>query len=1035
MYDTLWVRKDVEFMSVHLHARSAYSLLDSTMSVQRLVKRAHDLGFKSIALTDECCMHGAMEFYHLCQKEGIHPIFGLECSFEWKQLSVSCVLLAQDDEGFHNCIKASSILMASSNKVLTFEQFLVLKKHCFVILFAEGGVFETALNLNDKNQVNELMVHLKEDVGEFRIGLSYQDFPYWKLRNQLIKQCALSHGVRTVALSKIYYAEEADEPVYRVMRGIRLGKTLSDATLTSMIGRWMRTPSEMEQLYEASDLAETEFIASKCHVNPYSLKASLPHFPTPNGISSKEYLTSLCVAGLKKRFAGKKVTEEYIKRLRYELDVILSMKFEDYFLIVWDFIRFARKQGIYVGPGRGSAAGSLVAYSLGITHIDPLKHDLLFERFLNPERISMPDIDTDFPDDRRDEVIDYVMNKYGQDHVAHICTFGTLGAKQVLRDVGRVMEIPVREIDILTKSIPNSLKMTLERAKQESVRFSSIIDSNPKYVKLYETARRIEGLPRHVSTHAAGVVLSSLPLSEVIPCMEIEEGVVSTQYTMEYMESLGLIKMDFLGLRNLTIIDEIVQQLKKHRPDFDIMKIPLDDAKTFDCIKRVDTMGIFQLESDGMKNLIKKMQPDCFDDIVATIALFRPGPMDNIPLYLENKTHPEKIKMLHPVLEPILNSTYGVMIYQEQIMSVAQVMAGFSLGKADILRKAMSKKKMAELEGLKNDFISGCLKNGYDERLAHEVYDLILKFANYGFNKAHSVAYGLIAYQMAYLKANAPLEFFCSLLNSVIGSETKTAQYIDECRRRGVQILPPSVNMSSARFQLEKDAIRFPLSAISSIGSVGVREIMAAKEAGKGFADFYDCIAKLSIRKVNRKMMEALIDAGAMDEFKMNRKSMRASLDDALSYANLVKVESGDQITINLDLVSKPIPVSASENMLERSEAEKAVLGFYLSSHPILSIKRKLQIHTENLSILSEKMGMIQGFAIISKVRQHKTKKGDLMAFVTLSDESGTMDMAVMPRQYARFSPLLERNVYVLFEAKKDRADSCIAQSLKKIEF
>ncbi|MBQ7889204.1 MAG: DNA polymerase III subunit alpha [Erysipelotrichaceae bacterium] len=1021
-------------MTVHLHTRSAYSLLDSTMSVAQIVKRARSLGYRSIALTDENCMHGAMEFYHLCQKEGMHPIFGLECAFVWHQQKVNCVLIAQNEEGYHNCIKASSILMCSNEKVLTFEQFLLLKKNCFVILFAEGGIFENALNLNDESQILVMIDELKHDLSDFRIGLSYQDFPYWKVRNQMIKRCAQQLHIRTVALSKVYYAEKSDESLYRVVRGIRLQKTLNDTTLTTHLGRYMRSPSEMEELYDPDDLMETEKIASQCHVNITSLKASLPVYPCPQNLSSKDYLTSLCVAGLKKRFALKRVPQEYVKRLRYELDVILSMKFEDYFLIVWDFIRFARKQGIYVGPGRGSAAGSLVAYSLGITHIDPIQHDLLFERFLNPERVSMPDIDTDFPDDRRDEVIDYVISKYGQDHVAHICTFGTLGAKQVLRDVGRVMDIPVREIDILTKAVPNALKMTLERAMKESSRFSAIVHSEPKFMKLYEVACRLEGLPRHVSTHAAGVVLSSLPLSEIIPTMSLEEGVVSTQYTMEYMEELGLIKMDFLGLRNLTIIDEIVQQLKKHRPDFDIMKIPLDDARTFDCIKNVDTMGVFQLESDGMKSLVKKMQPSCFDDIVATIALFRPGPMDNIPLYLENKNHPEKIQMLHPVLQPILKSTYGVMIYQEQIMSAAQVMAGFSLGKADILRKAMSKKKMAELEGLKNDFIQGCLQNGYDYQLSHDVYELILKFANYGFNKAHSVAYGLIAYQMAYLKANAPLEFFTSLLNSVIGSENKTAQYIDECRRRHVTILGPSINHSSSRYLMEQDAIRFPLSAINGIGSVGVREILEARYQNGRFEDFYDCIAKLSTRKVNRKMIEALIDSGAMDEFRMNRKSMKASLEEALNYANLVKVELGDQVHINLNLVSKPVPTSLSENMLEKAEAERNVLGFYLSSHPILMVKNAKQIRCENLAILAQKMGLINGFAVISRVRQHKTKKGEVMAFVTLTDESASLDMAVMPRQFARYQDLLVKNNYLLFEAKKDRPDSCILQSCRKIE-
>ena len=448
-------------MSVHLHVRSAFSLLDSTMSVEQIVKRARALGYRSVALTDLNCMHGAMDFYHICKKEGIHPVFGLECCFEWKNTQVSCVLLAKNDAGFHHLIKASSILMSKSNRILTFEQFLLLRQECFAILFSEGGVFENALNLMDQHAVMELLEELKHDLSEFYVGLSYQDFPYWKVRNQMIKNCALQFDVKTVALSKIMYAEENDEELYRIVKGIRLQKTLKESSLTSVLGRWMRSPMEMANLYDADDLKETEIIVSQCHVDVCSIRASLPKYPCPDHLSSKDYLTSLCVAGLKKRFQGKMVEKKYIQRLRYELDVILSMKFEDYFLIVWDFIRYARKQSIHVGPGRGSAAGSLVAYTLGITQIDPLKYDLMFERFLNPERVSMPDIDVDFPDDRRDEVIEYVSSKYGKDHVAHICTFGTLGAKQVLRDVGRVMDIPVREIDLLCKAVPSSVKMNL----------------------------------------------------------------------------------------------------------------------------------------------------------------------------------------------------------------------------------------------------------------------------------------------------------------------------------------------------------------------------------------------------------------------------------------------------------------------------------------------------------------------------------------------------------------------------------------------
>ena len=589
--------------------------------------------------------------------------------------------------------------------------------------------------------------------------------------------------------------------------------------------RYFRSKEEMVELYDEDDLAASDKIAQMCHVEMKFPKAILPKFKNRYGMSSEEFLRRLCHKGLEKRMQYQKIPSVYEQRLRYELDVIISMGYADYFLIVWDFIRFAKTQDIYIGPGRGSAAGSLVAYCLGITHADPIRYHLLFERFLNPERVSMPDIDTDFPDDRRDEVIAYVHDLYGEHHVSHIITFNTLAAKQVLRDVGKAMQVAPRQIDLLCKLVPNRPKVTLQDAYQERVKFKQMINSGEQMRKLFAIALQLEGLPRHSSLHAAGIILSNEDISNVCPLIDVDEGMCATQFTMEYLEELGLIKMDFLGLRNLTIIDEIVHQINAKEKRLDIMHIPLDDAKTYQLIRSVDTVGVFQLESEGMKNLIRKMKPTCFEDIVATVALFRPGPMENIPRYLECRTHPEKVDYLHPDLKSILENTYGVMIYQEQVMQIAQTMAGFSLGKADNLRKAISKKKGKELQSLREDFVEGAKQKGYEESLAIRVYELIMKFANYGFNRSHSVAYGMIAYQMAYLKANAPLYFFTALLNSVIGSETKTSEYVFEARKRHIEILLPSVNQSSNQYEIEGNALRFPLVGIKGIGNAVSNEM------------------------------------------------------------------------------------------------------------------------------------------------------------------------------------------------------------------
>lgn len=1017
---------------IHLHARSSYTLLDSALTINQLIQRSKELNFSTVALTDKNVMFGSMEFIKACEKQNIKPIIGLEVTCYIQEEPVDFLMLARNNRGLQNLIKCSSFVSDSKNQ-LQLNQLIDYAQDNILIVYGEGGYLEQALMDGNKEECIRRMKLALTQFEQVYFALSMNDASFWKIKNQLLKQCSQELGAKTVALSKIYYEHEKDAYLYKVVSGIRLAKTIDDHSLPAIQGRFLRSTAEMSQFYDQEDLDCTDEIGAKCNIDVTEFKTALPKFICPEHVTAGQYLTQLCIAGLKKR-CNDQVSKEYANRLRYELDIIISMHFEDYFLIVWDFILFAKKQGIYVGPGRGSAAGSLVSYCLGITHVDPIKYNLLFERFLNPERISMPDIDTDFPDNRRDEVIDYVYKTYGKEHIAHIVTFGTLGAKQVLRDVGRVLDIPLREIDLLCKAVPFAPKMTLTRAYQESMYLRQMIDADKRYTDLFKVALKLEGLPRHTSTHAAGIVMSQLPLNNVIPTIQIEQDMVSTQYTMEYLEEMGLIKMDFLGLRNLTIIDDVVQMIQQDNPDFAILHLPLDDSKTFELIRKVDTMGVFQLESDGMKNLIRKMQPTVFEDVVATIALFRPGPMENIPLYLEAKKNPQSVTYLHPNLEPILKDTYGIMIYQEQTMQVAQVMAGFSLGKADILRKAMSKKKASDLAMLEQDFIAGCLKNGYSDELAHQLFELIAKFAGYGFNKSHSVAYGLIAYQLAYLKANYPLEFYCCLLNSVIGAESKTAEYLDECRRKAIVILPPSINKSSTQYTIEGQAIRFPLLAIKNVGVSAVEDIIDERYKAGEYLDFHDFVARILTRKVNRKMIESLIDAGALDEYKINRKSLIASVEDALRYADLVRIDVGNQSRIDLGLVSKPVLYQIKENALERSEREKAVLGFYLGSHPILEIKKKMNDKFEPIVTLKQRQGFVKGFCGINKVHQHRTKKGDLMAFVNGYDETSDIDLVIMPNVYQRVQPILVKGHYIFFEGKMDEKGSCLANKIQLFE-
>jgi DNA polymerase-3 subunit alpha len=1018
-------------MTVHLFVRSSFTLLSSTIRINALTARAKELGYSSIALTDHNVMHGAAAFSHACEKDGIHPIYGLEADCLYHEATVPFLLLAKDNIGYSNLMRLSSLICGEARQC-TPEQLTQYAGHCFLIAYGEGGWFDSELIADQREEVRRKLEIMKQELPAFDVALSYNDASLWKMKNAALKRICATLGIRTVALNKIYYLKESDAEAYRAVCAIRQNRLIADQNLPRVSGRSLLSPAEMQTLYEPDDLARTDEIAAGCQADLKLPKTSLPAFPTPAPLTSAQYLTQLCLAGLSKRRKGRP-EENYLSRLKYELDVIIRMHFEDYFLIVYDFIRAARNEGIYMGPGRGSAAGSLVAYSLGITQVDPIRYSLLFERFLNPERVSMPDIDTDIPDNRRQEVIGYVCRTYGLDHVAGIVTFGTLGAKQVIHDVGKAMNLNSRDVDMLTRMIPNTPKITLQDAMRQNARLRQVVNAEVRYQKLFAMAQQLEGLPRNTSIHAGGVIMSRLSLQEVVPTMDLETetGMRTSQFTMEYLEERGLIKMDFLGLRNLSIIDEIVHKIQAVHPEFRIMSIPLDDRRTYEVFQRVDTVGIFQFESSGMKNLLRRMKPDRFEDIVAALALFRPGPMENIPTYIANKADPSKIRYPARELEPVLKETYGVMIYQEQVMMTARIAAGFSLARADVLRRAISKKKAKELEGLKEEFLKGCRRNGYTEETAAALFGVIEKFAGYGFNKSHAVAYGLVAYQLAFLKANAPLDFYSSLLDSVVGDDEKTSQYIDECRRRGINVLYPDVCSSKDNYAMEDNAIRLPLCAVKGIGREAASRLIQERDASGIYQDFFDFVARTSLLGLNRKMLSSLIDAGALDCFHENRSTLKGSIEDALSYAELIRVDQGGMIQINLGLVSKPVMIRMKDVAEEKSENEKNALGFCLGPHPIIAIRKNQNIHLPSLITLRDTPGPADGFALIQSVHQHRTKKGDMMAFVKVADETAELEMAVMPKLFAAVSAELIKGKYCLFHGKIQNDGSCLADSIR----
>ncbi|MDG5471055.1 DNA polymerase III subunit alpha [Jeotgalibacillus sp. ET6] len=1023
---------------VHLQVTSSFDLLSSPITLSALIQKAKSDRASAIALTDRNVMYGTVPFYRECIKENIKPIIGLTADIwiDEDERAYPLVLLAENQTGYQHLIKISSVLQTGHERGIPLKWLSSYSAGLIALTPGSEGEIETFLLEEDIEKAAQRARIYRDIFGEDSFYFSVQDHGLAKDRQLIEELSALGKKLEIplAAAADVRYLEKEDAFSYEVITAIRDGLKIEESKLEGNYAFTMK--NQMKELF--SDLPEalehTLEIAERCNIKIDFSKSYLPRYPVPNDVTAKEVLSHLCMEGLKNR---KTISPVYEERLEYELSVIDRMSFNDYFLIVWDFMKFAREKKILTGPGRGSAAGSLVAYALFITHVDPIEHDLLFERFLNPERISMPDIDIDFPDHRRDEVIQYVAEKYGSKHVAQISTFGTLSAKAVARDTARVFGFTSGEMEVISKAIPSRLGIVLHEAYEESAPLRQFADQSSRHQQWFESATKLEGLPRHTSTHAAGVVISDRPLADIVPLQHGQEYVHLTQWPMDLLEDIGLLKMDFLGLRNLTLLEKITQSIvQNENKQFRLDDIPTKDQATFDLLSRGWTVGIFQLESDGMKNVLRSLRPSSFNDIVAVNALYRPGPMDHIPSFIKRKHKEEPVRYAHPDLTKILAPTYGIIVYQEQIMQIAAEMAGFSLGQADMLRRAVSKKKKEDLDRERERFVKGSTGRGYDEQTAQQIYDLIVQFANYGFNKSHAVAYSLIGYQLAYLKAHYPTHFMASLMTSVTGNEDKMRLYIRECERLKIPVLPPSVQKSQRYFAVEKEGIRFSISAIKGIGKGAAIDLVQTREQ-KPYKDLFDLCVRMPSKSVNRKILESLVFSGAFDEFGKDRSTILASIDVAIEHASLMKSEDGglfeDEFSISPKYIEKsPMPAE------EKLSFEKEVLGLYLSAHPVSSIQPKLdQLGALSIDEINRSSKAFLVGGLITDIRMIRTKKGDAMAFLVLSDASGDVDAVAFPDTYRHAASLLKQGILVIAKGKADERNGklqVILQEVKRAE-
>ena len=1054
----------------HLHVHTEFSLLDGSNKIKECVSRVKELGMNSVAITDHGVMFGVIDFYRAAKAAGIKPILGCEVyvapgsRFDKEAVGNNddryyhLVLLAENETGYYNLMKIVSRGFTEGYYYKPRVDMELLEQyHEGIIALSACLAGEVQKNIlrGMYGEAKAAACRYKDIFGEGNFFLELQDhgMEEQKLVNQSLLRMSQETGIELVATNDIHYTYADDVKPHDILLCIQTGKKLADEDRMRYEGGqyYIKSEEEMRKLfpYAQEAIDNTQKIADRCNVEIVFGEKKLPKYDVPDGFTSWEYLNKLCYEGLERRYPGD--NPKIRERLEYELSVIKRMGYVDYFLIVWDFIKYARDHGISVGPGRGSAAGSIVSYCLGITSIDPLRYQLLFERFLNPERVSMPDIDVDFCFERRQEVIDYVVRKYGTDRVVQIVTFGTMAARGVIRDVGRVMDLPYAFVDGIAKMIPKELNITLGKALQSSPDFKKAYDNDPQVKELIDMSMRLEGLPRHTSMHAAGVVISQKAVEEYVPLSVGSDGSVVTQFTMTTLEELGLLKMDFLGLRTLTVIQDAVRLAEKSSgKEIDINAIDYNDKKVLDYIGSGETDGIFQLESGGMKGFMKELKPQNLEDIIAGISLYRPGPMDFIPQYIKGKNHPEAITYDCPQLEPILAPTYGCIVYQEQVMQIVRDLAGFTLGRSDLLRRAMSKKKgdvmqkerQAFVYGDEEGGVPGCIANGIDEKTANKIYDEMIDFAKYAFNKSHAAAYAVVSYQTAWLKYYYPVEFMAALMTSMIDNPPKVAEYIYSCRQMGIEILPPDINEGVGNFSVQDGKIRYGLAAIKSIGRPVIESIVRERDERGKFKTLKDFIERLSGKEVNKRTIESFIKSGAFDGLGGTRKQFMIIYVQIVDQVNQErKYSMAGQLSL-FDMVDDdqkaefdiPLPKVGEYEKETRLAFEKEVLGVYLTGHPMEEYEEKWRKSISKTTLdfqLDKETGaakvhdgakeIIGGIIATLAIKYTKTNK--TMAILTLEDLLGTVEVVVFPRDYEKYKEYLQEENKVFIRGRVSEED------------
>ena len=1053
----------------HLHVHTEYSLLDGSNKIKEYVDRVKELGMDSAAITDHGVMYGVIDFYRAARAAGINPILGCEVyvapgsRFDRETGSgedryYHLVLLAENNQGYSNLMKIVSKGFVEGFYYKPRVDLQLLEKyHEGIIALSACLAGEVARFLTRGMYEDAKAAALRyQDIfgkGNFFLELQDHGIPEQQNVNQQLLKMHRETGIDLVATNDVHYTLAEDAQPHDVLLCLQTGKKLADQDRMRYEGGqyYVKSPEEMERLfpYATEALENTHKIAQRCHVEIEFGVTKLPKFGVPDGYTSWEYLNELCFKGLEERYQP--VTEELKERLNYELTTIRNMGYVDYFLIVWDFIKYARDHDIMVGPGRGSAAGSLVAYTLGITQLDPIRYDLLFERFLNPERVSMPDIDVDFCFERRQEVIDYVRRKYGDDCVVQIVTFGTLAARGVIRDVGRVMDLPYAQVDTIAKMIPQELNITIDKALQMNPEFKKVYEEDKEIHELIDTAKRLEGLPRHTSMHAAGVVISQKDVSEYVPLSRASDGSIVTQFTMTTLEELGLLKMDFLGLRTLTVIQNAVHLVEQDTGvKLDMQHIDYNDKKVLDSLGKGHSDGVFQLESAGMKNFMKELKPQSLEDVIAGISLYRPGPMDFIPQYIRGKNRPDTIKYDCPQLEPILKPTYGCIVYQEQVMQIVRDLAGYTLGRSDLLRRAMSKKKGDVMQKERQNFVygnpdegvPGCIANGIDEKTANKIYDEMIDFAKYAFNKSHAAAYAVVSYQTAWLKYYYPVEFMAALMTSVIDNPGKVSEYIYSCRQMGIKILPPDINKGEGSFSVDSGNIRYGLAAIKSIGKPVIESIIKERKNGGPFSNLKDFIERLSGKEVNKRTIESFIKSGAFDSLGGTRKQFMVVYVQILDQVNRERKYSMTGQLSLFDIVSDdqksefdiPLPDVGEYEKETKLAFEKEVLGVYLSGHPLEDYEEKWRKNISRTTLdfqLDDETGRtkvhdgakeIVGGMITNKTIKY-TKTNKVMAFITLEDLVGSVEVVIFPRDFEKNQMYLNEEAKVFIKGRVSEED------------